>query len=168
MPTRKITAAEFGARNPQAKGVFRTTKKGQRIFIAFEKKHKFPQGKGIRLSFGRKKGVQITDELRSIKKAQERSERKAGVKRGVGLFDNPLSSHPEVVGVRRIVRKSQLQSQIRRFERGETKKLSKRARVRAESLLRVKGRKGARGRGKVAGVIVKRAGGEEGLVKRIT
>ncbi len=28
-----------------AKGVFRTTKKGQKIFIAFEKKH--PQGKGI-------------------------------------------------------------------------------------------------------------------------
>ena len=28
-----------------AKGVFRTTKKGQKVFIAFEKKH--PQGKGI-------------------------------------------------------------------------------------------------------------------------
>jgi len=40
MPTRKITAEEFGRRNPQAKGVFRTTKKGQKVFIAFEKKAK--------------------------------------------------------------------------------------------------------------------------------
>jgi len=40
MPTRKITAEEFGRRNPQAKGVFRTTKKGQKVFIAFEKKRR--------------------------------------------------------------------------------------------------------------------------------
>ncbi len=146
MPTRKITAEEFGKRNPQAKGVFRTTKKGQKVFIAFEKKHKFPQGKGIRVSFGRKKGIEITDELRSIKKAQERAERKDGIKRGVGLFDNPLSPNPRVVGVRRVVRKTQLETQIKKFQQGKIKKLSKSA------LQKVQRRKG--GRGKITGVII--------------
>ncbi|GEM_PF-6907359 len=144
MPTRSITAAEFGARNPQAKGVFRTTKKGQKIFIAFEKKHKFPQGNGIRILFGRKKGSDITGELISIKRAQERAERKEGIKRGVGLFDNPLASNPKVVGVRRIVRKTQLETQIKKFQQGKIRKLSKSA------LLKVQ----RRGGGKITGVIV--------------
>ncbi len=146
MPTRKITAAEFGARNPNAKGVFRTTRKGQKVFIAFEKKHKFPQGKGIRVTFGRKKGSEVTGQLHSIKRAQERAEKKQGIKRGVGLFDNPLSSSPNVIGVRRVVRKTQLETQIKKFQQGKIKKLSKSA------LLKVQKRKGSR----VTGVIIQK------------
>lgn len=158
MPTRKITAEEFGKRNPQAKGVFRTTKKGQKVFIAFEKKHKFPQGKGIRVIFGRKKGSDVSGELHSIKRSQERAERQAGIKRGVGLFDNPLAPNPKVVGVRRIVRKTQLETQIKKFQQGKIKKLSKSA------LQKVQRRKG--GKGKITGVIIqnKRANVASGTV----
>ncbi len=144
MPTRKITAEEFAQINPRAKGNWRTTKKGQKVFIAFDKKHKLPQGKGIRVTFGRKKGADVSSELLSIKRSQERAERKAGIKRGVGLFDNPLSSNPKAIGVRRIVRKTQLETQIKKFQQGKIKKLSKSA------LLKVQRRKGNR----VTGVII--------------
>jgi len=142
----KITAAEFGQRNPQAKGVFRTDKRGVRIFIASEKKHKFPQGKGIRVTFGRGSSVgNLTNELRSIKKNQEKAEKKVRIKKGIGLFDNPLSPQPQVVGVKRIVRKQQLAAQIRRFKQGKTKILTKKA------LRKFEGRKG--GDGSIKGVV---------------
>jgi len=147
LPTRKITAGEFGRRNPNAKGVYRTTKKGQKIFIAVEKKHQFPQGKGIRVTFGRKKGVLISGQLLSIKRAQERAERKKGIKRGVGLFDNPLAADPEVIGVRRIVRKTQLETQIKKFQQGKIRKLSKAAFDKVQRRTKAKG-------GRVTGVIV--------------
>lgn len=110
----RITAAEFGKRNPQAKGVFRTGKGGQKFFIAFEKKHRFPQGKGVRVTFGRGTGGNLTNELRNIKRNQERAERKVKIKKGIGLFDNPLSNQPNVIGVKRVVRKKQVAAQIRK------------------------------------------------------
>lgn len=141
----RITAGEFGQRNPQAKGVFRTSKKGQKFFIAFEKKHKFPQGKGVRVTFGRGSTSNLTNELRSVKRNQERSEKQAKIKKGIGLFDNPLSQSPKVIGVKRIVRKQQLQAQIRRFQQGRSKKISKKA------LAKLQRRKG--GKGSIQGVI---------------
>lgn len=142
----KITAAEFGARNPQAKGIFFTDKRGVRRFIASEKKHKFPQGKGIRVTFGRgSTGGNLTNELKNIKRNQERAEKKVRIKRGIGLFDNPLSPQPQVVGVKRIVRKQQLAAQIRRFQQGKSKKISKKA------LAKFERRKG--GQGSIKGVV---------------
>lgn len=140
----KVSAAEFAQRVPQAKGSWRTSKKGQK-FIIFEKKHKYPQGHGIRLEYKRGAGGLLTGQLASIKRAQERAERQAGVKKGIGLFDNPLSATPRVIGVKRIVRKTQLKAQIRKFQQGKRVKLSKKA---LERLTRMSGR-GKPGGGKV-------------------
>jgi len=142
----KITAGEFGQRNPQAKGVFRTSKKGQKFFIAFEKKHRFPQGNGVRVTFGRGSNRgNLSSELQQIKRNQERAERQAKIKKGIGLFDNPLSQTPKVVGVKRIVRKQQLAAQIKRVQQGKSKKISKRA------LAKLQRRKG--GQGSIKGVV---------------
>jgi len=144
----RITAGEFARRNPEAKGIFRTDRRGVKIFIAFEKKHPFPQGKGIRVSFGRGTRENLTDQLRLIKRNQEKAERKVKVKKGIGLFDNPLANSPNVVGVKRIVRKKQLESQIRRYEQGKSKKISSRA------LDKLRRRKG--GKGSIKGVLVQK------------
>jgi len=154
LPTRKITAEEFAQLNPRAKGNWRTTKKGQKVFIAFDKKHKFPQGKGIRVTFGRKRGVDISGELLSIKRAQERAERKEGIKRGVGLFDNPLATTPEVIGVRRIVRKTQLETQIKKYQQGKIRKLSKAAFDKVQRRTKASG-------GRIAGVIIEPKQGQD-------
>lgn len=132
-----ITAAEFGARNPQAKGRYFTNKRGQKVYVAYEKKHKFPQGRGIRVDFKRKTPAGIlTNELLRIKRNQERAERRAKIKKGIGLFDNPLSDNLKVIGVKRVVRKQQVEAQIRKFrqaqQQGRTIKLSKKARARLE------------------------------------
>jgi len=156
----KITAAEFGAKNPTAKGVFRTDKRGVKVFIAFEKKHKFPQGKGVRVTFGRgSTSGNLTDELRNIKRNQERAEKRVKIKKGIGLFDNPLSPEPRVVGVKRIVRKQQLAAQIRKFQSGKSKKLSKKA------LAKFERRKGGQGSIK-AKVVVQQGKSANELVVR--
>jgi len=159
----KITAAEFGARNPQAKGVFRTDKRGVRVFIAFEKKHKFPQGKGIRVTFGRSTtSGNLTNELRNIKRNQERAEKKVKIKKGIGLFDNPLSPQPQVVGVKRIVRKQQLAAQIRRFQQGKSKKISKKA------LAKFERRKGGTGSIKAKVVVQQGKSADELVIRALT
>ena len=152
----KLSAEEFARRSPGAKGIYRTSKKGQKFFIAFEKKHKYPQGRGIRVQFGRGISGSLTSELASIKRAQERAERQAKIKKGIGLFDNPLSSEPRVIGVKRIVRKAQVKAQIRRYQQGLVQgkriKLSKKA---LERLQRRGGSSSSRSRLLESGTIVK-------------
>jgi len=144
----KITAGEFGRRNPESKGTFKTLRSGQRVFISFEKKHPFPQGKGVRVTFGRGTRGNLTDQLRNIKRSQEKAERKARVKKGIGLFDNPLANTPNVVGVKRIVRKKQLEGEIRRYQSGKSKKISSKA------LAKLRRRKD--GKGSIKGVLVQK------------
>ena len=63
------------------------------------------QGRGSRFTvrFNR----YLTPELQRIKARQTRAERKAGVRVGNGLFDDPLSSNPKVIGVVKVQRKRQ-------------------------------------------------------------
>lgn len=129
-----------------AKARYLTNKRGQK-FIIFEKKHPFPRGKGVRLSFKRKSAGNLTDELRTIKRRQEKAEKAAGVKRGNGLFDNPLSSDPNVIGVVKVIRKQQIAKQVRLHQAGKipTHKLSKKAQARVFGLAKRQGAKIPRG-----------------------
>jgi len=125
-----------------AKARYFTNKRGQK-FVIFEKKHPFPRGNGVRLEFKRKSVGNLTDELRGIKRRQEKAEKAAGVKRGNGLFDNPLSSEPNVVGVKRIIRKQQIAKQLRLHQAGKipTHKLSKKAQARVFGIAKRQGAK---------------------------
>jgi len=125
---------------PGAKGRFFTNKRGQK-FVVFEKKHKFPRGNGIRVEFKLRKtrGSSLNDQLRGIKNSQERAEKAAGVKRGNGLFDNPLSGEPNVIGVKKIIRKQQVAKQIRQFKAGKRIKLSKKAQKKLLGIAKTKG-----------------------------
>lgn len=121
---KKITAEELVRLSPSAKGVWRTTKKGTKIWI-YEKGHKFPRGHGSRLLI--KRNARLSSQAASVKAAQERAERQAGIKKGTGLFDDPFSPNPRVTGVTRIVRKAQIKALVRKYQAGKIKKLPKRA-----------------------------------------
>ena len=141
--SRTISLSEVHGRlGGDAKARYLTNKRGQK-FIIFEKKHPFPRGKGVRLEFKRKSATNLTDELRSIKIRQEKAEKAAGIKRGNGLFDNPLSNEPNVIGVKRIIRKQQIAKQIRLHQAGKipTHRLSKKAQERFFGLAKRKGAK---------------------------
>jgi hypothetical protein len=141
MPRAKtVSINEVQDRLRGSRGRYFTNKRGQK-FVVFEKKHKFPRGHGIRVQFKRKSSGSLTDQLREIKRNQERAEKQAGVKKGNGLFDNPLSSEPQVIGVQRVIRKQQIARQLKAFKAGKRIKLSKKAQKR---LLGVAKQKGAR------------------------
>jgi hypothetical protein len=140
---RTVTISEVQDRlGGNTKARFFTTKRGQKAVI-FEKKHPFPRGKGVRLEFKRKSAGNLTDELRTIKRRQEKAERLAGVKRGNGLFDNPLSGDPNVIGVKRIIRKQQVAKQVRLHKAGKIPihRLSKKAQARVLGLAKKQGAK---------------------------
>lgn len=121
-----------------AKARWYTTSRGQK-YVLFERKHKFPRGNGIRLQFKLRKsrGQSLTDDLRGIKRSQERAEKQANVKRGNGLFDNPLSSRPTVIGVVRVIRKKQVGRLLRLQQQG--KKLTRSQQRRLFNLAKKKG-----------------------------
>jgi len=141
---RTVSIDEISQRLPNARGRYFTNKRGQK-FIVFERKHKFPRGNGIRLQFKLRKtsGGSLTDELRSIKVHQERAEKLANVKRGNGLFDNPLQSQPNVIGVVRIIRKKQVGRLLKLQQQG--KKLTRTQQRRLFNLAKKKGAKVPRG-----------------------
>ncbi len=99
---------------PSMKLIVRTNKKGQKFVIGVAKKNPFPRGNGVRFLFKRGSASFLTGNLNLIKKNQERAEKRAKVKRGNGLFDDPLSGRPSVVGVVKIIRKKQLAAKLRK------------------------------------------------------
>lgn len=80
-------------------------KKGTKFRKA--KRTDLPQGHGSRLHLRYWKYVAPHAELVRIKRMQERAERRAGVRVGNGLFDNPLSPNPRIIGVVKPERKRQ-------------------------------------------------------------
>lgn len=98
---------------PNMKLIVRTNKKGQKFVIGVAQKNPYPRGRGVRFEFKRGSGVLLDGNLKSIKRNQEIAEKAAKVKRGNGLFDNPLSSRPRVIGVKRIIRKKQIAAKLR-------------------------------------------------------
>jgi len=121
---RVISADEAARIFPQNRYIWRTNKRGQAILVSVSKKHKFARGKGIRMEFKRRS--QLTGSLSNVKGNQQRAEKLAGVKRGTGLFDDPLSSTPTVIGVTRVVRKPQLKRLLRQQAAGKNVKIPKR------------------------------------------
>jgi len=63
------------------------------------------QGRGSRFTVRYRR--YLTPDLAVIKARQIRAERKAGIRVGYGLFDNPLSERPVVIGVVKPQRKRQ-------------------------------------------------------------
>ncbi len=128
----RITPEEFSRlAGGQAKGIYRTNKKGQPIYISYGKLHPLPRGRGSRLLY--KRGARLNPRLADIKRAQEKAEKNRGIKKGTGLFEDPLSPNPKVIGVTRIVRKQQLAAQLRKYRAtGGRSKLSKKAQARLQ------------------------------------
>ncbi len=98
---------------PNMKLIVRTNRKGQKFVIGVAQKNPYPRGKGVRFEFKRGSASFLTGNLATIKRNQEIAEKRAKVKRGNGLFDNPLSVSPRVIGVKRIIRKKQIAAKLR-------------------------------------------------------
>jgi len=88
------------------------------------------QGRGSRFTVRYAK--YLTPDLQRIKARQTRAERKAGIRVGNGLFDNPLSERPVVIGMVKPQRRKQQHphsGKAVRQRRGSTGKHSKARKV---------------------------------------
>lgn len=111
----------------KGKGIFVTRPDGTRVWYpkgtrVNKTRPVFQQGRGVRLQVRYYRDIRGNSRLVKIKQNQIRAERKADVRVGTGLFDDPLSDNPKVIGVVRPARRKQKNPASRKHKRREIRR----------------------------------------------